>query len=220
MNTRIPKEIKDIFFDYFYDCRDTFCAELAGVGMEISEDGSMVTYNPDEDEYGQSIFGEQEIDSLNNDYIYVWKFEIIERTMLMMVGLSSAADVHLENPYSLTYFESHPYSYLCNGFNGGLSKNDDQVGDKERIQWNYAPKLRKGDIIEMVFDTRTKWLWYLINGKEIREESEFNSSNDTKVAFSDIATGKDIKYRMAVAIRKKGNSIRIHSFSVKKASEM
>ena len=217
-NTTIPKEINDICLHYFYDCRDTFCAELAGFCMEISEDGSMVTYNPGQEEDGQTIFGEKEIESLNDEYVYIWKFKIIKRTMLMMVGLSSAGEIDDLNSFNVRYFEGFPYSYSYNGFNGGLTKNDDVNNGRESTQWNYGPKWHKGDIIEMVFDAKKRWLWYLINGKEVGEESKFNSSNDAKVAFSDIAMGKDIKYRMAVAIRKRGDSIRIVSFSVKKAS--
>ena len=210
----IPSEINNICLYFFFYSMDKFCAELSGVDFEISQDGYHVIYNRRPSKGVQSIFGEEEIESLDNDIIYIWTFEVIQSTKFFPVGLSSAYIEHLDK-CKQTWFGQYQNSYYYNGYNGGLTRNQQPDGRDECNQWEYGPKLHAKDIIEMTFDAGKGCLTYRVNGAYMAVKSKYNSSDDVNVAFSNIVKGKDVKYRMAVALLALKDSIKINSFEMK-----
>ena len=219
----IPKEIIDLCLDFFFHCMDIFCAELSGPHMVISSDGHKATksdHNNDDSRFGASTFGQHEIDSLNNEYIYIWKFKIIQMTKTVVIGITCA---YIDTEIGRTTW--HPgligYSYSYNGFDGTITKTERRIRRETCItRFHYGPIWNTGDIIEMIFDAQKGWLWYRINGERVRGRSDSLLSNDSQIAFTDIETGKSIKYRMEVMMKGSRDCISILSFSIKKPYEM
>ena len=205
----IPREINNICFNFFFYVMDKFCVKLSGANMKISEDRYRATFQPDSSGHSgaQSLFGDKEIESMDNDFVYIWKLQIINRIGFFAVGLTSAF-IHKTSSFS-----DYPNSYYFNAGFGSLARNHLDDGE-DIVQWQYAPALKSNDIIEIHFDVGRGYISYCINGQKIDKKSTFNLSQEENVAFSDIVKRTDIKYRMGLCFNAVGASIKILSFSV------
>ena len=99
---------------------------------------------------------------MNNDSIYIWKFQLIKTTFFYAIGITSAYNERDESRDNTT-FDSCKYSYQYNGYNGAVSRNIDGWEDDSNSQ--NGPVLEKDDIVEMTFNVGTGCLLYKINDK-------------------------------------------------------
>ena len=210
--------MNDICFVFYFYFMDKFSKALSCTRMQISYDGLTIKLATPGLASG---FGEMLIDSLNNNTIYTWKFQVIESNLFYAIGITSGFNNSgiLYRAYRTAKdmsFDNFKYSHLYNGSIGALSRNIKGDGKVEVTQSNRRSRWKNGDIVKMTFDSGKKCLWYKINGKKRGTQSEFNNTSDITIAFSDIETRVDIKYRMAFACILKNDSIKILSFKMKK----
>ena len=201
MDKEFPIEINAICVEYFYlPPFDRFSDVMCGAaGYAISDDGFTATLE-DEEMTGCSIFGENSIDSMDNNTIYSWKFRIIKQEMYLGIGIAAKFE-------DVDDFECHENNYAYNCSVGSLKCNG------MRSQFDYGPELSPNDEIEMVFDVGQGHLSYIVNDKPINTVSHHNTSGIKGIACSDIKKSKDLKYRMGVCVYHKGDGAELMSFT-------
>lgn len=192
---------------FFFCTTDRFCKDKCSKAFTISDDGQKVHYKEDKSDplrrWTASVFGEQVIDSMNINMIYIWKFKIIQLSGYYIIGISSAFD----NPDAVnTSFGLLKYCYSY-GNHGELCRN---VDEWEKQVATTRVKLKENDILEMTLDQSENTLSYKIN-----EKPALNYFTRSPVAFDDIAIGSDIKYRMAFSCHSPGDAIELLSFECK-----
>ena len=203
----IPSEINGICLEFYFEQMDRFCKKISKSPGEISADGLSVQINGMK---FMSSFGEQEIESMNNDTIYNWKFQVIKKTHFYGIGIISRFNV---GAWWMSGFQEEDINiYFYNGFNGAISRT--LSGRRQEVQYNFALKLKTNDIIEMIFDAGKGRLEYKINNRKTGLRTNKFSTFDDSVAFDHIEKGENIKYRMVVSFRN-GDGIKILSFSMK-----
>ena len=144
-----------------------------------------------------TAFGEQRIPSVNNDSIYVWRFQMIQRTKFFAIGISSLSE-SWENKEKKGFYKCK-YSYYYNGYNGRLMKD---VGNEAFYIRGIKslPVLQKDDILEMTFNPKHGCLSYKVDG--------------SNTAYYDIRRTQHIEYRMVWSCVTCGDAIRILSFEI------
>ena len=201
----IPTDINEICIDYFYEEWDRFCTKLLSYkNVIISDDGMTLKRDPSKSWGYESVFGEQLIESINNDMIYSWTFKILSRNSYLPIGIATEFKESGD-------FGDWDNSYFYNTLNGNIRNASHQ--------WhtNYGKQLNSGDTIKMVFNVKKGYLSYIVNGEVIKTKSEFNHSENDGIAFSKIEKAKDLKYRMAVTMYSSNNSITIIDFTKQRA---
>lgn len=208
----IPQEINHICFAFYFYAIDKFNKEISSDEMVISEDGSTIEHLC----RLVSAFGEELIESVNNDTIYIWTFKVIQSTLFYAIGITSGFNESGKLGKD-ERFDHHKYSYLYNGFNGALSRRTEagHVGNYD----NTGPRLEANDIVEMKFDVGKGYLSYKINEVplkiSVKDGFRYKFSDDPEIAFDSVEKGEEIKYRMAFSCYGDNDSIKILSFELK-----
>lgn len=195
----IPKDINAMCMEYFYQPSDKFSMTIADANyFDISDDCLSATKCGKGKTIYPSIFGEQLIESMDNNSIYSWTFEILHISVYFAIGISSkfVADYGI--------FKD---TYIYNGYSGSLRRDGGQ-----RI-WDYGPRWKDGDKIQMIFDVGEGHLSFIVNDQPIVNTSDHNKSGIEGVAFGDVKKSKEVKYRMGFSTNTNGDGCRLIDFT-------
>ena len=207
----IPQEITLICIDYFPPNIDKFSRDLVRDGspfperypkcLSFSDDGLIVTKNTSR-HHIPSMYGVQLIDSMNNDNMYSWKFDIKDHksTMHIMVGIVGINTLS-QDPNNYLFKYDYEYCYL--GWSASLKifERDSRLRkDRDyKLHEKYARYVKNVDEIEMILDMKRANLSFKLNGLIIISESDLNNSGILGIGFSNIKKIDGLKYRMRVS---------------------
>ena len=180
----IPVMISAICIMY-YRKDDIF--EIAASGIKILSNGRIITRIGKEGFGFSNVYGLHKIQTDDdNQKVYQWSLRMNKVKDDSVFGLCSKVFLGSAS------FRSWEYIYNQNG------DVDDRVnGEYTR---KYGDKLKEGDILTIELDLNHSQIKYFVNG------------NDKGIAFKNIKRGKDIKYRLQIALCSVGSEVEIISY--------
>ena len=186
----------------YYWIREYF-ADINEDDVSISDDKMKIQHLGNRNKWSNTNFGNIEIDSMCNN-IYKWKLKVTARDkklgekVLISLGISSGTNKAIVFPR-----EKNAIFY---GFNCGLKYRRDRRETKESMlnfeHELYAKDLNCGDIIEIILDLQQSFISLIINEKNYG------------VAFDDVESNENLKYRLAVSFCDKDVSVELLDFEI------
>ena len=175
----IPDEIMFVILTFYYLTeyfKDTKCS--------LTEQNTKITLKSG---YHNNAYGNIQIDSINhNDSCHYWIFKMgtMKNSIKAIIGIAEVDVKKLTPIYMVT---GRGYGYF--GAGKFLIPREDQ---KDYDVVYGKPKFEAGDTVEMVLNLAAKRLSFHIN-----------DDNKTLVAIDNIKIGANIKYKMAVFLRRR-----------------
>ena len=198
----IPSMISYLCLSYYFHGE---CFEKAGDDIKISKDKTTVTKVNKKTNYFNTSYGKTWIDT-QIPQIVEWKFKIIKMENVSLKKTSIylclvSRDNTLNDDCNMNMAEQPNFGFPNHG---QLCKRDTKairVRNVGREQINFV----EGDIISMILDTNSRKLYFQRIGKQ-------------RVCYvKNISCGLRIKYKMAVSLQHKLNSVSLIDF---KCNEM
>ena len=196
----IPIVIQLLCIVYFNDY-DEFAE--CGSRIIISSDKRMITHDTMTHACDSHCFGSLQISSLSNDTIYKWDIQITKLNPVscwnIMIGVSSKFKLQKSIPWGDIHVRAAlEYAYSDNG---------DILSNHNRFLWKkYGNPSVENDIISVELDLNKQQIRFYINDK------------DQGIAYENIKTGKDIKYRFVVGALIEGAQLTLINFTKKYVS--
>ena len=164
---------------------------VIGDDLKLSADKKIVTKTGSKNNWDNNAYGVIGIESINNNYIYEWRLKTNLNALrpLAVIGISSKQIPNLEVDEDKNGYH---YAVLCEDGSKYLQGKSDWI--------SYCNGIVDNDVVTLRLDLGRKEIRYLVNDK------------DQGIAYDDVKTGKDIKYRLFVSIYRDTDSIEILNF--------
>ena len=190
---------------HLFEIWDTFSSKKSSKLVRISEDGltySQVDDNGDDGDQ-QCVFGQELIESMDNNFVYSWTLKITNRDPIYYCPIGITPDYEYDRNGNGETFDCINTSYSYNAYNGFISTSHGGPTYVTEQQEGYR-KLAKNDTLTITLDMNKGHLTF----KAIKD-----NKNPKSVTIGNFVKMKDLKYRLAIMSAIAGDSMQIVSFS-------
>ena len=183
----VPQMISSICILYL---RDDEIFDIIAKLIKLSENRKMITRMRWGFQWDNNNYGKMEVNSTNN-IIYKWHLKIIEMSRKIEVGVRSKHNGEYYGVEVSTFNENKMLKLTHNKI------------PSYKLNWdNYCVhKFEKGDEITICLNLKQQHVQFIVN------------SIDKGIAFTNIETSKDIKYRIYVLLEDTGDCLEILNFT-------
>ena len=199
----IPWEINSLCLMYYFEPMDRFSTKYSSSYMCISED--MLTSTNITRRMGRHYsFGKEIIRIGGSDnMVFSWTFKVIRFTDTFSIGIESVNESSVWG-YSYKYRTIKRVTSDSVKREGVLIRKSDGI-PREGAS-GYGPDIQDDDTIVMILNTKRKYVCFGVNGNQIKEDSKFNETSASWIAFSDI---ENMQFRMFIYMDGDWDSISI-----------